>query len=158
MIAVFATEEGPSTFDVIGNVIPVKDRLPLVLLLEEDSGTFSISIIFFRRRNGLHRILAVSLMDAVDLQCWNQHIKVVGHKMEIISGILINIVANERIFIIYLVWLMDNDVEGDPDDGDEIVDELTDGTNTSVFDACDRAWEVSSSALLGEEASDELPK
>ena len=81
--------------------------------------------------------------------------------MEIISDILIkmsNIVANERIFIIYLVWLMDNDVEGDPDDGDEIVDELTDGTNTSVFDACDRAWEVSSSALLGEEASDELPK
>ena len=43
---------------------------------------------------------------------------------------------------------MDNDVEGDdPDDGDEIVEELMDGTNTRSWDDFDIAWEVVSSPL-----------
>ena len=91
-MAVFAEEGGPSSFDAIGNVIPVIVRLPRVLLLEEpgeDSGTFPISIIFFRRRNGLHSVLAVSLIDAVDLQCAYQNMDGIGNKMEIINGIFI---------------------------------------------------------------------
>lgn len=70
VIAVFADEGVFSIFDVIGNVIPFNDRFPLLLLLEEpfdDSGTSSISIIFFLLRNGLHNILAVSLIEADDL-------------------------------------------------------------------------------------------
>ena len=43
---------------------------------------------------------------------------------------------------------MDDDVEGDdPDDGDEIVEELMDGTNTRSWDDFDIAWEVVSSPL-----------
>ena len=74
VMAVFADDEDEefSIFDEIGNVIPFSVRLPLVvLLLEEpweDSGTTSsISIIFFRLRNGLHSVRVVSFMDAVDL-------------------------------------------------------------------------------------------
>ena len=45
---------------------------------------------------------------------------------------------------------MDDDVEGDdPDDGDEIVEELMDGTNTRSWDDFDIAWEVVSSPLKG---------
>ena len=73
-MAVFAEEEGRSA---IGNVIPLNARLPFRLPLEEfweDSGTFSISVTFFRRRKGLHNILVVSSIDAVDLKMWAQMI------------------------------------------------------------------------------------
>ena len=53
---------------------------------------------------------------------------------------------------------MDEDVEGDLDEGDEISDELRDDdTNASVFDVFDGSWILIASALLGEDASDESP-
>jgi len=74
VMAVFADDEDEefSIFDEIGNVIPFSVLLPLaVLFLEgpwEGSGTKpSMSAIFFRLRNGLHRVRVVSFMEAVDL-------------------------------------------------------------------------------------------
>lgn len=42
---------------------------------------------------------------------------------------------------------MDDDVEGDPDDGDEMVDELMDGTSTRSSDGFDSPWEVDASSV-----------
>ena len=72
VIAVFA-DELLSILEEIGKVIPFMDRLPLVVIfLDEAEGdstvaTSSISIIFFRLRNGLHSVLVVSFIDAEDL-------------------------------------------------------------------------------------------
>ena len=44
---------------------------------------------------------------------------------------------------------MDDDVEGDdPDDGDEIVEELMDGTNTRSWDDFDISCEVVASPIV----------
>ena len=43
---------------------------------------------------------------------------------------------------------MDDDVEGDPDDGDEMVDELMDGTSTRSSDGFDSPWEVDASSTI----------
>ena len=44
---------------------------------------------------------------------------------------------------------MDDDVEGDdPDDGDEIAEELMDGTNTRSWDDFDISWEVVASPIF----------
>ena len=44
---------------------------------------------------------------------------------------------------------MDDDVEGDdPDDGDEIVEELMDGTNTRSWDDFDISCEVVASPMM----------
>ena len=72
VIAVFA-DELFSILEEIGRVIPFTDRLPLVVLFLDEVGddsivtTSSISIIFFRLRNGLHSVLVVSFIDAEDL-------------------------------------------------------------------------------------------
>jgi hypothetical protein len=42
---------------------------------------------------------------------------------------------------------MDDDVEGDPDDGDEIFDELMDGTSTRSSDVFETPWEAISSSI-----------
>ena len=43
---------------------------------------------------------------------------------------------------------MDDDVEGDPDDGDEIFDELMDGTSTRSSDVFETSWETVSSSMI----------
>ena len=43
---------------------------------------------------------------------------------------------------------MDDDVEGEPDDGDEMVDELMDGTSTWSSDGFDNPWEVDVSSSI----------
>ena len=63
---------------------------------------------------------------------------------------MISAIFDERLYslLFYLVWLMDDDVEGDdPDDGDEIVEELMDGTNTRSWDDFDISWEVVASPI-----------
>ena len=73
VIAVFA-DELLSILEEIGKVIPFMDRLPLVVIFLDEAGdgstaaTSSISIIFFRLRNGLHSVLVVSFIEAEDLK------------------------------------------------------------------------------------------
>ena len=43
---------------------------------------------------------------------------------------------------------MDDDVEGDPEDGDEIFDELMDGTSTRSSDVFETSWEIVSSSIM----------
>ena len=46
---------------------------------------------------------------------------------------------------------MDDDVEGDPDDGDEIFDELMDGTSTRSLHVFETSWEEVSSSIIKNE-------